>query len=375
MANPVSKRDYYEILGVPKEAGDSEIKSSYRRLALQHHPDRNPDNPEAEERFKEASEAYSVLSDAQKRAAYDRFGHAGLQGSPAGAQFNPDTFADFNDILGDFFGFGDLFGGGRRRSRSQRGEDVRYDLEIAFEEAMFGLTAEIQVPRTEPCERCHATGSEPGTGPATCPTCHGRGEVLFQQSFLSIRRTCNTCIGTGRIIRDPCAECRGQGHRQVRRKLKINIPAGVDDATRLRLANEGNPGASGGPPGDLYVFLKVKEHAFFERHENDLHCTIPINFGQAALGAEIDVPTLEGLYRLKIPEGTQNGAQFRLRHKGVPVLNGGGRGDLHVHVSVRVPTRITRDQRKLLEQLRDTLPVDNAPAEKGLFEKVKDYFM
>jgi molecular chaperone DnaJ len=375
---PVSKRDYYEVLSVGKEAGDQEIKGAYRELAKRYHPDRNPDDPNAEEKFKEASEAYSVLSDAQKRAAYDRFGHAGVQGAGSPGGYNPEAFADFGDILGDFFGFGDIFGnagGGRKRTRAQRGEDVRYDLELSFEDAMFGMSAEIQVPRMERCERCKGGGSEPGSGPSSCPTCHGRGEVLYQQSFLSIRRTCNTCIGTGRIIRNPCAECRGQGHRQMRRKLKINIPAGVDDGTRLRLANEGNPGASGGPPGDLYVFLKVKEHAFFERHENDLHCTIPINFGQAALGAEIDVPTLEGPHRLKVPEGTQNGAAFRLRQKGVPVLNGGGRGDLHVHVAVRVPTRLTRDQRKLLEQLRDTLPVDNTPAEKGLFEKVKDYFM
>ena len=352
-----------------------EIKASYRKLALKYHPDRNPDDPNAEEKFKEASEAYSILSDAQKRATYDRFGHAGLQGgAPAG--FNPDQFADFSDILGDFFGFGDLFGGGgRRRSRAQRGEDVRYDLEISFEEAVFGLPAEIQVPRMEPCDRCRASGSEPGSGPTTCPTCHGRGEILYQQSFLSIRRTCSTCGGSGKIIRNPCSECRGQGYRQVQRKLKVNIPAGVDDGTRLRLANEGQPGANGGPNGDLYVFLKVKEHAFFERKGTDLHCTIPLNLAQAALGAEIEVPTLENAHKLKIPEGTQNGSQFRLRNKGVPSLNGGGRGDLYVHVDVKIPTRLTRDQRKLIEQLRDTLPVDNSPAEKGLFEKVKDYFM
>ena len=375
--NPVSKRDYYEVLGVAKGAGDGEIKSAYRKLALKYHPDRNPDDPNAEEQFKEASEAYSVLSDAQKRAAYDRFGHAGLQGAAGGpGGFNPETFADFSDILGDLFGFGDLFGGGgRRRSRAQRGEDVRYDLEIGFEEAIVGLSADIQVPRMEACDRCRGTGSEPGSGPATCPTCHGRGEVLYQQSFLSIRRTCSTCGGAGQIIRNPCSECRGHGYRQVHRKLKINIPPGVDDGTRLRLAGEGQPGANGGPTGDLYVFLKVKEHAFFERQGTDLHCTIPINFAQAALGAEVDVPTIEGPHRLRIPESTQNGAQFRLRNKGVPALNGGGRGDLYVHIDVKIPSKLTREQRKLIEQLRDTLPVDNAPAEKGLFEKVKDYFM
>lgn len=372
----MSKRDYYEVLGLGRDAGEQDIKSAYRRLALKYHPDRNPDDPAAEDRFKEASEAYSVLSDAQKRAAYDRFGHAGLQGA-AGSGFDPNAFSDFSDILGNFFGFGDLFGGGggRRRTRAERGEDVRYDLEIVFEEALFGMSADIQVPRMEACERCHGSGAEPGSGPTTCPTCHGRGEVLYQQGFLSIRRTCSTCGGSGQIIRNACSECRGQGYRQGQRKLKINIPAGVDDGTRLRLSGEGQPGPQGGPPGDLYVFLKVREHAFFERHEHDLHCTIPLNVAQAALGCEIDMPTFEGPQKLKIPEGTQNGAQFKLRHKGVPVLNGGGRGDLIVHIDVKVPTRLSRDQRRLLELLRDSLPVNNAPSEKGLFEKVKDYFV
>jgi molecular chaperone DnaJ len=374
----VSKRDYYEILGVGKDARDPEIKGAYRKLALKFHPDRNPDDPHAEENFKEASEAYSVLSDAQKRAAYDRYGHAGLQGAAGAAGFNPEAFTDFSDILGNFFDLGDLFGGGgggRRHNRAQRGEDVRYDLELTFEEAVFGMNADIQVARMDRCDRCAGAGSEPGSGPTQCPTCHGRGEVLYQQSFLSIRRTCSTCGGSGRVIRNPCGQCRGNGFRQIQRKLKVTVPAGVDNNTRIRLATEGQPGSNGGPPGDLYVFLKVKEHAFFERHEQDLHCTIPINLAQAALGAEIDVPTLDQPHKLKIPEGTQSGAQFRVRHKGVPVVNGSGRGDLYVHVEVQIPTRLTRDQKKLMEQLRDTLPVDNAPAEKGLFDKVKDYFM
>jgi molecular chaperone DnaJ len=371
----VAKRDYYEVLGVNRDASDQDIKGAYRKLALKHHPDRNPGDADAEEKFKEASEAYSVLSDPQKRGAYDRYGHAGLQGAAGG--FNPDAFADFGDILGDFFGFGDLFGstGGRRRSRTQRGEDIRFDLELSFEEAVTGLQAEIQVPRMESCSRCRGSGAEPGSGPTTCPTCHGRGEVIYQQSFLSVRRTCGTCGGSGHIVRNPCSQCRGQGFQQVQRKLKVNIPAGVDEGTRLRIGSEGQPSPNGGPSGDLYVFLKVKEHPFFERREQDLHCAIPINVAQAALGCEIEVPTLEQPHKLKIPEGTQNGAQFRLRNRGIAHLNGGGRGDIYVHIEVKVPTRLTREQRKLFEQLRDTLPEDNSPSQKGLFEKVKDYFV
>lgn len=370
----VAKRDYYEVLGVGRNASQEELKSAYRRAALRYHPDRNPGDKEAEEKFKEAAEAYSVLSDPQKRAVYDRYGHEGLSGAAA-PSFDPTVFADFSDILGDLFGFGDLFGGTRRRrTRPQRGEDLRYDLEISFEDAMRGMTAEIQIPRQEVCYRCNGRGAEPGDI-MSCPACHGRGELVYQQGFLSIRRTCSHCNGTGQVARRICGHCRGHGWVRSERKLKVNIPPGVDNGTHLRLAQEGQPGLNGGPPGDLYVVISVKEHPFFERRENDLHCTIPINIAQAALGAEIEVPTPEGSQTLQIPEGTQSGATFRLRNLGVPRLNGHGRGDLYVHVEVKVPTRLTREQRRLLEQLRETLPVENQPKPKGLFEKVKDYFM
>jgi|YNPNPStandDraft_1061719.scaffolds.fasta_scaffold10450_4 molecular chaperone DnaJ len=371
----VAKRDYYEVLGVGRNATQDELKSAYRKMALRYHPDRNPGDKEAEERFKEAAEAYSVLSDPQKRAVYDRYGHQGLTGAAAPG-FDPTIFADFSDILGDLFGFEDFFGGGsrRRRTRPQRGEDLRYDLEISFEDAMRGLTAEIQIPRQETCYRCQGRGAEPADI-APCPSCRGRGELVYQQGFLSIRRTCSHCGGTGQVARKACGHCRGQGWVRSERKLKVNIPPGVDTGTHLRLAQEGQPGAHGGPPGDLYVVLTVKDHPFFERRENDLHCTIPLNVAQAALGAEIEVPTLDGPETLQIPEGTQSGATFRLRNRGAPRLNGHGRGDLYVHVEVKIPSRLSREQRRLFEQLRETLPSDNQPKPKGLFEKVKDYFM
>jgi molecular chaperone DnaJ len=252
---------------------------------------------------------------------------------------------------------------------------VRYDLEIEFEDSIRGMSAEILVPRLEACSRCEGKGAEPGHGLTTCPACHGRGELLYQQGFLSIRRTCTQCSGSGKIVRDPCTQCKGEGYTRTERRLMVNVPAGVDNGTRLRLAGEGQPGYNGGPTGDLYVVLRVKEHPFFEREGNDLHCTIPINVAQAALGAEIQVPILDGAETVKIPEGTQQGARFRLRNRGVPSLSGRGQGDLYVHVDVRIPRKLTREQRRLLEQLADTLPVENEPAERGLFEKVKDYFM
>jgi len=373
-----TKRDYYEILGVQRDVDLSGLKNAYRELAKKYHPDRNPEQ-DAEDKFKEASEAYSILSDPQKRAAYDRYGHQGLQGMGASQGFDPNSFTDFSDILGDLFGFGDLFGGtGRRgggRSRSQRGEDLRYDLEINLEDTIRGLSVDIQVPRMEGCSRCQGTGAEKNDGLVTCPMCHGRGEVIYQQSFLQIRRTCGQCGGRGQIIRRPCTQCRGERYVRTERKLKVNIPAGVDTGTRLRLANEGQPGGNGGIAGDLYVVVKIKEHPIFERSGDDLHCTMPVNIAQAALGTEVNLLTFDGLETVKVPEGSQTGSRIRLKNLGVPKLQGSGRGDLFVHVDVRIPGKLTREQRKLFEQLRETLPVENEPHEKGIIDRVKDYFM
>ena len=372
---PVTKRDYYEILAVSRGVGEQELKSAYRKLALQYHPDRNPGDHTAEDKFKEAAEAYSVLSDPQKRAAYDTYGHAGLSGAAGGGGFDPSGM-DLGDLLGQVFGFGDIFGGqrGGGRNRATKGDDLRYDLTLTFEEAAFGKAVEIQVPKLEACGRCSGKGAEPGSGTATCPGCHGRGEQIFSQGFLSVRRTCSHCGGAGQIIKNVCRDCRGEGYRHVNKRLKVTIPAGIADGNRLRVSSEGQPGSNGGPHGDLYIFFTVKEHPVFERHENDLHCTVPVNISQAALGDEIEVPTLEGPHRLSIPEGIQGGTELRVKGKGVPEVQGRGRGDLVVHVVVKTPGKLTREQRKLFEQLAETLPVNNEPHEKGLLEKVKDYF-
>jgi molecular chaperone DnaJ len=369
------KRDYYEVLGVSRTAGDQKIKSAYRKLALQYHPDRNPDNPEAEERFKECSEAYAVLADAEKRARYDRFGHAGV-GAAAGQGFDATVFNDFQDIFGDLFGFGDMFGqgAGRRRSRAQRGADLREDLTLEFEEAVFGVTKQVQVRRHEECEQCKGSGVAPGKSPVTCTTCGGRGQMRYQQGFFSISRTCSTCGGSGKLIVDPCSQCRGQGRVTRDRTVTVKVPAGVEEGARILYSNEGEAGVYGGPPGDLYIVLHAKEHAFFERNGKDLYCALPISMSQAALGAEIQVPTLEGEEKLKIPEGTQTGSHFKLKNKGVPVLNGRGRGDLFVEVKVQTPSKLTKRQRELLQELHTTLSIENKPVSRSLLNRVKEIF-
>jgi molecular chaperone DnaJ len=374
-----TKRDYYEILSITRTAAAEEIKSSYRKAALKWHPDRNPsDKKQAEERFRECTEAYSVLSDPQKRAAYDHYGHAGVSGVGFDSGFNRTIFEEFQDVFGDFFGFEQVFGGGggRGRNRAQRGSDLRYDMTLAFDEAATGVTTKIKLPRLELCEACRGTGAKAGTGATACQSCAGRGQLHYQQGFFTVTRTCPTCQGAGQVIRERCLECRGQGRLEREKLIELRIPPGVDTGTRLRVSGEGEPGANGGPPGDLYVILEVKEHEYFERRNADLYCTVPISIAQAALGAEIAVQTLGGEERLKIPEGTQTGAIFRLKGKGLPDPHGGGKGDLYVNVRVVTPAKLTREQRKLLQQLGETLHVENRPAERdsSLFEKVKDIF-
>ncbi|MEO8521605.1 MAG: molecular chaperone DnaJ [Acidobacteriota bacterium] len=377
----VAKRDYYEVLGVERGAVDQQIKSAYRKLALKYHPDRNPGDKKAEEAFKEAAEAYAILADAQKRGLYDRFGHAGVSGS-GGAGVDPTIFNDFSDIfsgLGDVFGLGDIFGQRRRRGGPQRGADLRYDLEISFEESATGTETSIQIPREETCETCKGSGAAEGTSAETCSQCKGTGQLRYQQGFLTVARPCGNCRGTGKTIAKPCQTCRGAGRVARERKLTVKIPAGIATGQRLRLYGEGEHGTAGGPPGDLYVVVHVQEHSFFHREEDDLYCEMPMSFPTLALGGSVKVPTLDGREEVHVPAGTQAGTRFKLRGKGMPHVSGRGHGDLHVIARVAVPKKLTKEQRQLLEELGRTLPHEQLddegdPAGKPFFERVKDIF-
>ncbi len=373
----VTKIDYYELLSVSKTASDQELKTAYRKLAMQFHPDRNPNNPEAEAKFKECSEAYSVLSDPEKRAAYDRYGHAAFQGGGGGGSpFQGGGFGgqDVGDIFGDLFGEMFNMGGNRKGSRVQRGRDLRYDLSLEFTEAVFGVEREINVRRAETCTDCGGTGAARGKQPTTCPQCKGAGQMRFQQGFFSVARTCPQCGGTGTLITDPCKTCNGQTTVEREHTLLVKVPAGVEQDTRIRYTGEGEAGRYGGPSGDLYVVLAVKRHKFFERDGDDLHCMMPISFPQAALGTELEIETLEGRESIKIPEGVQSGREFRLRGKGVPHLNERGKGDLIVEVRVETPSKLTGKQKDLMRQLSETMVVENEPHSRGLLDKMKDIF-
>jgi molecular chaperone DnaJ len=366
------KRDYYEVLGVERNADADGLKKAFRKLAMAHHPDRNPGDAAAEEKFKEASEAYEMLSDPERRARYDRFGHQGVEGF--GSQGGGFNNVNINDIFGEIFG--DIFGGGGRRGRGgrNRGADLRYNLEITFEEAAFGSEVTVKIPRPKRCDECEGTGSK-SKQVRTCPTCGGAGEVRFTQGFFAVARPCSQCSGTGRVVADPCKSCRGVGKTDSVTELSVKIPGGVDTGTRVRLAGEGEPGEQGGPPGDLYVVVHVKEHSIFHREENEVFCEVPISFVQAALGAQIEVPTLDGMVKMKVPEATQSGKIFRMKGKGIPHLNGGGaRGDQHVRVMVETPQNLSAKQRELLEKFAEASGEDVNPQARTFFDKVKELF-
>jgi molecular chaperone DnaJ len=370
----VSKADYYEVLGVNRNASDQELKSAYRKLALKFHPDRNPGDHAAEEKFKQASEAYQVLCDPDKRAAYDRFGHAGVGAAGAGGFNGFAGGVDIGDIFGDLFVEMFNMGGGGRASRQQRGDDLRFDLSIDFEDAVFGTETDVKIRRLETCPTCSGRGSASGRGPSVCGQCQGRGQLRYQQGFFSVARTCSACGGTGAIIGDPCHTCRGETRVSKELKLNVKVPPGVENGTRIRYAGEGDAGRSNGPKGDLYVVLSVQPHDFFERDGHDLRCVVPISFPQAALGAEIELTGIDGPVTLKIPEGTQSGREIRVRGRGVPVLNGKGHGDLVVKVLVQVPRKLTRQQREVVNKLAEMMSVDNKPTSPTLLEKMKDLF-
>jgi len=370
----VSKADYYEVLGVSRDASEQELKSAYRKLALKYHPDRNPGDHAAEEKFKEASEAYQVLCDADKRAAYDRFGHAGVSGGGPGGFGGFSGAVDLGDIFGDLFGEMFNMGGQQRAARQMRGDDLRYDLTIDFHEAVFGTEKEIRIRRLEACETCKGAGSKSGRGPTTCPQCNGRGQVRYQQGFFSVARTCSVCAGRGSIVSDPCDTCRGETRVTKEIKLTVKVPAGVEEGTRIRYGGEGDVGRSNGQSGDLYIVLAIRAHDFFHREGQNLHCVIPISFPQAALGAEIEIEGVDGQVLLKIPEGIQSGKEIRVRGKGVPYLNEKGRGDLIVKVIVQIPKKLSKAQRDLITELGKSMSVENKPTSPGLLDKMRDLF-
>jgi molecular chaperone DnaJ len=367
----MSKRDYYEVLGVQRGAGDSELKTAFRKMAMKHHPDRNPGDKNCEHQFKEINEAYEVLKDPDKRAAYDRFGHAAFEQGAAGAGFGADFATTFADIFDDFFGMG-----ARRRGTGgrERGADLRYNMEIALEEAFIGKTAQVRIPTSVTCETCSGTGAKAGTKPKPCPTCGGIGKLRHAQGFFTLERTCPACQGRGQVIDDPCGSCAGSGRVTRERTLSVNIPAGVEDGTRIRLAGEGEAGVRGGPAGDLYIFLSIGGHPFFQRDGADLHCRVPVSMGMAALGGEFEVPTIDGSKtRVKIPEGTQSGRRFRLQGKGMPVLRVKQSGDMYVQVVVETPQNLTKRQRELLMEFERLSSQDTHPESAGFLGKVRDF--
>ncbi|HYP71854.1 MAG TPA: molecular chaperone DnaJ [Variovorax sp.] len=373
-----TKRDYYEILGVPKNATEEEMKKAYRKLAMKYHPDRNHGDgaKESEAKFKEVKEAYEMLSDAQKRAAYDQYGHAGVDPNMRGP--GAEGFGGFAEAFGDIFG--DVFGGGgRARGGRQvyRGSDLSYAMEITLEEAAEGKDAQIRIPSWDECSTCHGSGAKPGTKPITCTTCHGQGAVQMRQGFFSVQQTCPQCRGTGKIIPEPCTTCHGQGKIKNNKTLEVKIPAGIDDGMRIRSTGNGEPGTNGGPPGDLYIEIRLKKHEIFERDGDDLHCVVPVSITTAALGGEIEVPTLKGAAAIDIPDGTQSGKQFRLRGKGVKGVRSSYPGDLYCHVRVETPVKLTEHQRKLMKELDESLKKGgnkHSPTDKGWFDKAKEFF-
>ncbi|ENT04444.1 chaperone dnaJ [Brucella sp. 63/311] len=375
--NELMKIDYYEALGVTRTADDKTLKAAFRKLAMQYHPDRNPDDPEAERKFKEIGEAYETLKDPQKRAAYDRFGHAAFENGGMGGGFGNGFggAGGFADIFEDIFG--EMMGGGRRRSNGgrERGADLRYNMEVTLEEAYAGKTAQIRVPTSITCDECSGSGAKPGSQPTTCTMCSGSGRVRAAQGFFSVERTCPGCNGRGQIIKDPCEKCHGQGRVTQERSLSVNIPAGIEDGTRIRLAGEGEAGLRGGPAGDLYIFLSVKPHEFFQRDGADLYCKVPISMTTAALGGQFEVSTLDGTQtRVKVPEGTQNGKQFRLKGKGMPVLRQSVTGDLYIQIDIETPQNLSKRQRELLEEFEKLSSQENSPKSAGFFSRMKEFF-